>query len=195
MEPWKAAKIGALFMAAAALTCCHSLPAPPAADAAFASQVKAGNIADGKAHVYVFLGRTHGLVFDLKNRRDADFYVNGQDIGKIAAGDCLYFELEPGVYNFSWAERAWLSPIRSDEDVDLLSPNQDAYLALDVDKNAGSLLGLAGEFFDPNRARIDDRFPAGRYLVSDLNIILPKSDVASRIHPLVAANTNLPPSW
>lgn len=192
---FRAPDFAALLSLLLVLAGCHSLPEQAIAEPSLASQIKAETIKDGKAHVYIYLGTIHGLVFDLGNWHAADVFINGTKVGSVDSGDCLYVELDPGVYRFSWLERTWFQPVRSSEDVDLLDADENVFLALDIEKNAGYVFGPIGEFFDPDRGMIKDTHPEGHDDITGLTVVLPDRDALARIHPLVSQNSYLPPSW
>jgi hypothetical protein len=149
-----------------------------------------------KAHLYVFLGQVRGVLFSHANGRTSDFYINGVYVGTIGRAECLYLDLEPGVYDFSWrAREAVLGRVRSSSDADMLQPNQEVLLALNIERNAGALLGPIGWWLDPDRGHIENTPTLKRDIVQDHRILRPGPAVLAQIHPIAGPLTNLPPSW
>jgi hypothetical protein len=182
------------------LGACHampqqSLPGDSPGKSASRSPAAAGE-GNGKAHVYVYLGRTHGQLFSYPNWHDSDFYINGIAVGTVTTADYLDIDLEPGVYAFSWRRsHNFLGTIESPRDYDMLQPGQEVFLTLNVDQNAGSLLPPIGWWIDPDTGNIGDAAPLGRVAIIDRRISRPNSAILAQLHPIAGPGTYLPPSW
>lgn len=152
------------------------------------------NFGDNKAQLYVYLGRVHGQVFSHRNWRAARFSINGVDVGLVSQERCLHFELEPGVYSFGWRlDESTLGPVKTAADYDNLLPNQTVYLALNIERNMGALLGPIGWWADPDRGHLADTFPRAPIAVSCKT--QSASAVMAKLHPIAGPTTDLPPSW
>lgn len=151
---------------------------------------------DNHAHLYVFLGRIHGQLISRPNWRTSDFYINGVNVGAIDRHNCLQVELEPGVYYFAWHTNSpvW-GPVKTSEAVDLLQPGQYAYLTLNIERNAGALLGPIGWWADPDNGIMVDQYPNRRDIPKDGCVLHPIPGAIAKIHPIVSATTALPQTW
>lgn len=193
----KIAAIVATMALALGLGACHGMFQPGDSSGKGAMQTPpAAEEGSGKAHLYVYLGRTHGQLFSYANGRESDFYINGIDVGRVGPADCLFVDLEPGAYDFSWRRsHNLLVEVASDRDYDMLQPGQEVFLALDVDQNFGSLFGPIGWWLDPDTGHLADTFPRGRLAIADRRISRPDTAILAKLHPIAGPQTDLPPSW
>jgi hypothetical protein len=180
------------------LGACHGAflqPGDSAAQIAKPSPPTGGEGA-GKAHLYVYLGRVHGQLFSHANGRESDFYINGIDVGTVSGTDYLYIDLEPGVYDFSWQRHHdFPGTVQSAHDYDMVQPDQELFLALNVDRNVGALIAPIGWWIDPDTGHIADTFPRGRLAVADRQVLRPTPAILARLHPIAGPATYLPASW
>lgn len=189
-------KLLGVLALAMALAACAGPATRPAATASHAPGTPLVKASPGKAHLYVYLGKVYGQVANFPNWRQSNFYINGMEVGAVGADECLYVELAPGVYNFSWEGRDWgMGPVRSGQNVDIVEPDQDLFFALNVSRGVGALTAPVGWWADPDRGRIVDTYPDGRDTVRDRRIVRADTRVLARIRPLVSSTTDLQPKW
>ena len=174
----------AIFFAALLLAACTTPATQPKAPDAFTATAKAGTVNDGNAHVYAFLGTWHHLLIDYENAAPANFFVNGANVGGVNKDECLFVELPPGTYKFSWQQRTSFKPATADPMTFNLAPNQNAFVAFDVTTGVGVLLGPIGALVDGLDGSVVDRSADGFHAVKDMKIVLPDKAVVEKIRPM-----------
>jgi hypothetical protein len=87
------------------------------------------------ARIYIFTGKIKGSLFNSNHSFPADIYVNTVQIGSINKENVMYFELNPGNYDFSWIPR----------NTDLIV-KQSVSLKSNFDVLPGQILVLRGDY-------------------------------------------------
>lgn len=162
----------------------------PVAMDTMAAAVKSGMIKDGKTHVYVFLGR----MGHCPNCDPTDLFINGVNVGGINKNECMFIELEPGLYAFYSKERTSTLPLRSQSVTFNLDVDQQLFLACDINISASTGMaylpvGSSGGAVVPmpiisSRGIIADRSADGVKTIQGMKIILPDDVALQRIQPI-----------
>ena len=174
----KCAVLGVLLLAA-----CATPGHQPAAPVIMATAVKSGTMHDGEAHVYAYLGTYHGLLFNLAERGPSAFFINGSNVGTVNYRQCMFIELPPGTYSFSWKQNV-AGGSSAPATRFTLAPNQNAFLPFDIHQTMGAAFGLIGALADPSTGSVADRTAVGLKEIRNMKIILPEESVVAKIRPL-----------
>ena len=169
---------------------CTTPGSQPVATDTMAATVKSGMIKDGKAQVYIFLGK----IGRLSNSDPTDLIVNGVNVGSINKNECMFIEFTPGIYTFSGKERTSTMPLKSQPVTFSLDVDQHLFLAFDiiVSTSAGSAylpVGSSGGAIVPipittGHGVIVDRSADGVKTIQGMKIILPDNVALERIQPI-----------
>ena len=167
-----------LFLAA-----CTTPGIQPQAPDTLSVAIKLGKINDGNAHVYAFLGTMHA-VFDTSVASPANFFVNGKNIGGINKGECMFIELLPGTYKFSWQERALSSPVMASPVAFKIAASQNVFVAFDFKAGAGAMFGAIGALAEGVTGSVVNRSGDGFQTIQNMKIVLPDESAVGMLRPM-----------
>jgi len=154
--------------------CTHPGP-QPVADAAWTQSVKVGGAPTDKARIYAFDGKIlRDLSFDTRNPFPSDVVVNGVMVGKIAHGECIAFDVAPGIYQFPYTEPPFTRTVHAGEAI---------YLSYDIRQGVGAAFGLLGAMTNPY-TKVLTEHSDGPALVQEMTVVLPNPDAISRLRPM-----------
>jgi len=181
---------------------CSTPGTQPAAIDSLAAIVRSGMIVDGKAHVYAFLGKVHSTHLTASHRDSSNFIVNGECLGGISRNECMFIEIPPGTYTFSFQERTPIQPARTNPVTFNIEADQNVFVAFDIFIRSRSIdymmLGAAGGppavaagsaagalaasiVFDD---QVVDKSEEGVKTIQHMKIVLPDSIALEKIQPL-----------
>jgi hypothetical protein len=140
-----------------------------------ARKASAFEVKPDRAKVYFVSGKIVGNIFGMSHGYPSDLYVNSQLVGSKNKEDAMVFELNPGVYNFSWNVRSTDLIDKKTEPRQFetrLGAGDVVVLRGDWDPGAAHAFGLLGAMVSPPKTEIRR---AERTEIANKSFVLPQS--------------------
>jgi hypothetical protein len=122
-----------------------------------------------------------------KNKKSADLYINGLNVGGINYGECLVIDIAPGNYVFSFKERS-PNPYMVNSLTANIASGNPIYLSMDVGMALGPIVpglipALIALAIDPPRVLggLVEHEIDGPQMIQELKIVLPDKATLSRL--------------
>lgn len=164
-----------ILVVAILLTGCTTPAVVLKSDPETARKASAFEVKPDRAKVYFVSGKIVGNIFGMSHGYPSDLYVNSQLVGSKNKEDAMVFELNPGVYNFSWNVRSTDLIDKKTEPRQFetrLGAGDVVVLRGDWDPGAAHAFGLLGAMVSPPKTEIRR---AERTEIANKSFVLPQS--------------------
>ena len=131
-------------------------------------------VSEDKGKIYFITGVHRSPLIDIKLKDPMDIYVKDQNIGSMNHKDVMVFELEPGLYDFSWKPRT-NDPLKANTELKPLTIDIQAkqiYVLQGNYSQGGTGFGLIGGAIVPPTAHT---IQVSKEKISGLNVVIPQN--------------------